>query len=156
MAKAIVSDETIRVDGLKELRAALKEIGPKVPRELTKANKRVVSQTVVPKARAKAAALSLANAAGGTSRMGHIAVGTIKASASATAANIVAGGPKARWFQGMEFGSHGKRPRTRQFPAVKRPGYVLWPTIIAARQEIIEAYQVEIEALWDRAVPHVE
>jgi hypothetical protein len=123
----------VQVTGMKEVRKALKEFssdnGWRAP--LRDAD-RDVARLVETKAVGKA----------GSSRMGHVARGSIKGKGTTTGASIEAykGVP---WGPGFEFGSGGRYP---QFPPKKVGGYHLYPSIDESRGEITETFAESVDS----------
>lgn len=115
----VSGDATLRVDGIKELNAALKQLGVEFKGEMRRTLKEIAD---VEAAHAKAAAQGLGSTAA------HVAP-SIKASAGAQFAGISLGDPAAA---GAEFGGRG-RPTTQQFQPWRGngedAGYFVWPTI---------------------------
>lgn len=138
--------DVVKVQGLRELRKALKAAGDEMPKELRKTNKAVVERIIVPEAKRRGNA-SRTNLAGGTARLGSKGVATIKAQASQRSAAVTMGGARAPWAGGSEWGSGG---RYRQFPARSEGGYILYPTVKEKRPEIVEAYTDALEELTGR------
>lgn len=125
----------VDVQGLKELRKALKDIDPKWTKELQQVNKRAAN-IVVPEAKRRASQ-SRPNLAGGVARVGAAGVGSIRALASQSRAQIASGGARVPWMGGSEWGSSG---RYKQFPSKSSDGYILWPAAKAKEPEIIVIY----------------
>lgn len=94
----------IEVDGLAELNAALKALGPRMPAHLRKAN-RTVAGFVAEDARSAAQSL------GGVAA--HVAP-SIKASAGVGFAGVSFGGPGYEMAGGAEFGAAHDSPRQRK------------------------------------------
>jgi hypothetical protein len=115
----ITGDATIRVDGLKELNASLREFGGEFKGEMRKTLKPIADFVA---ADAKGAASALGSTAA------HVAP-SIKSSAGAQFAAVSGSDPA---FAGAEFGGRG-RPTTQQFQPWRGngedAGYFLWPTI---------------------------
>lgn len=111
-----MAGEQVTVEGLSELRIALRQAGKNLPRALTRAHK-AIATVIADEARP----LSVTRSGKPTPSSR-----TIKGSASQTGASIVASGPTAF---GDEFGG-GRRARTRQFrPHLGTVGYAIYPTI---------------------------
>lgn|SRR5574337_175545 len=138
----------IDVQGLKELRSALRKAGTQFPKELRVANL-AAADIVVPEAKRRALQ-SRPNLAGGAARVGSRGVGSIRALAQQKAAQIAGGSAGVPWFAGNEFGSSG---RYRQFPSASRDGYILWPAAKAKRDEVVQVYERMLEALAAEAFP---
>lgn len=143
----------VQVEGLRELRRALKQVEETLPRELRATNKRVVEQVVLPEARRRGQQTRL-NVAGRETRLGSRGVATIRPVASQTSAGIAMGGARAPWAVGHEWGSTGRYP---QFPARPTggpsPGFILYPVVREKQQEIVAAYTAAIEPLLRHAFP---
>ena len=77
--------------------------------------------------------------------MGHVAIASIVGKATFTGASIQAfrGVP---WGPGFEFGSH----KFRQFPATRKGGYNIYPTITAQREAIANDFLDATSAALDR------
>lgn len=132
----------IKVTGLRELRRELKAAGEQFPKELQQTNKAVVTDLIVPGARAKLEGVS--------PRAGSRAVGTIRALASGTRAQVALGTAAVPWAVGKNFGSI----RYRQFPPhLGQDDYALYRTIREKRGEVIERYGAMLEKLTNRAFP---
>lgn len=130
-----MTSPVVRVDGLKELRKALREIDRAAPRELRKANKEAVERVIIPRAR-KRAEETRTNLAGRPTRLGSRGVATIRPQVDQTRAAVVMGGPRAPYAVGHEWGAK----RYRQFPPANRQGYILYPTVQEHREEIVRVY----------------
>lgn len=115
----VSGDDTLRVDGIKELNAALKEFGSDFKGEMRRTLK-PIADMVAEDARGAASGLG--------STAAHVAP-SIKSSAGAQFAGITLGDPAAA---GAEFGGRG-RPTTQQFQPWRGngedAGYFVWPTI---------------------------
>lgn len=132
--------DKIRVTGLKELRKGLKEADATFPKQLQRANKSIAAE-LVPEARAAMA--------GHSPRAGSRAIGTIRALASGTRAQIAGGSNGVPWYMGHEWGSI----RFKQFPVKNPEGYALYPTIKANRARMIERYGEVLDELLRSAFP---
>lgn len=132
----------VDVQGLRELRSALRNIDPKWTKELQQVNKRAAN-IVVPEAKRRAAQ-SRPNLAGGVARAGSAGVASIRALASQSRAQIASGGARVPWMGGSEWGSSG---RYKQFPSKSSDGYILWPAAKAKEPEVIELYQDMLDDL---------
>jgi len=160
MARARRSAETVRVEGLDDLRRELRKIqkdgGPQGSTLLKEANYKVASH-VVGKAQ---------NRAAGVGRMQSRAAATLRAG-RAQARATVTGGAGVPYFYGAEFGAYSNVSRTRgprtflgfnQFLTWKTPGngntgYFLYPTMKAETNAIIEMYGDELDKITDAAFP---
>ena len=119
MPKFNAKSEGVNVEGLAELRRALKAVSADAPKELSAAGKEVAS-FVAEDARGAASAL------GGVAA--HVAP-SIRAAASGGGGAISLGGTAYPMAAGAEFGGRG-RPTTQQFePHLGRTGYFVYPTI---------------------------
>lgn len=101
--------DAIRIEGLKELRAGLKEISADLPKALRMAfndSADIVVQDARPRI---------------PSRTGR-AKGTVKARSTQTAARVVGGGAKAPYYPWLDFG--GKIPRGPRRPFLKEGRYI--------------------------------
>ncbi|HUF98856.1 MAG TPA: hypothetical protein VMM60_12075 [Ilumatobacter sp.] len=128
----------INVEGLAELRKALKELDAGFPKELRKANKSVADFVA---SDAKSAAYSIGSTAA------HVAP-SIKASAGQLSAGVALSGEAAA---GAEFGGRG-RPTTQQFqPHRGTQGYFVYPTIRRNMDRIETEYDTAIADLIKRA-----
>lgn len=123
----------VQVQGLTELRNALKEVGPESAKAMVKVG-REVARDVVSEAKGRAQAL------GGVAAK---AAPSLRASAGAKSAGVGLGGPSAPWAPGAEFGG-GRRPTTRQFQPWRGngpgAGYFVYPTIRDNEEQIVESY----------------
>ncbi|WP_332645109.1 hypothetical protein [Aeromicrobium sp.] len=115
----VTGNDTLRVEGIKELNAALRKFGDDFKGEMRRTLKPIADMVAED---ARGAATSLGSTAA------HVAP-TIKASAGAQFAAITLGDPAAA---GAEFGGRG-RPTTQQFQPWRgngeNAGYFVWPTI---------------------------
>lgn len=132
----------IGVQGLKEFRRELKALESTMPRELTKAGKRVAEMV------AKDARASFASRSGVASEVPD----AVKSSGAGGASVILDTG-RAPSILGHEFGSN----RFTQFPVWlgndMDAGYSLFPTIRSNRERIVETYGDELDHLAARAFP---
>lgn len=146
----------IRVEGLDELRRELRKLDDAgLTNALRQANYDVAEHVI---ARAKAAA---------STKLQRKAADSMTASRQAARAQINAGGSKAPFFGGAEFGAgQGQRrvgPSGRQFLGHNQfeawrgngmdAGYFLYPTIRDETDEIIDIYGDEIERISRKAFP---
>jgi hypothetical protein len=119
VARFNAKSDGVNVEGLTELRRALKAVSADAPKELNAAAKEV-AQFVADDARSAAAGL------GGVAA--HVAP-SIKPSGTARGGAINLGGAAYPMALGAEFGGRG-RPTTQQFqPHLGRTGYFVYPTI---------------------------
>jgi hypothetical protein len=131
----------IKVVGLRELRRGLKEAEGRSPKELTATNKAVAEMLVAP---------AKGRMAGHSPRAGSQAIGTIRALASATRAQLAGGSNAVPWYAGHEWGSI----KYHQFPTKNPDGYALYPTIEAERGRIVEKYAEMLDKLTREAFPN--
>lgn len=146
--------ERIGVEGVTELRKALKELGDATStREFKLAGYNAAAEIVVPRAQGRAAAFG---------RMQSKAAATLKASKVATGGAVRFGGgfPAA---MGAEFGAAQNQLRNTQRGTVtgwnqfeawrgsgSDAGYFLWPTIRDDGPEIVEKFAEGIDKLTER------
>lgn len=146
--------------GLREMRAALRGMDPELARGLTHVHK-TISLAAVAGMRMRAESRT-------HPRVGHQAIGTLRATAGQQSASVKYGNAETSWALGEEFGSLGARmtvdrrhPRgrhsTRQFPAWRGnkqgAGYFVWPTIREDLPRFIDAYDEMVEELLAEAFP---
>jgi hypothetical protein len=145
-----MSVPNVRVDiqGLKELRSALRKVDAQFPKELRLANK-AAADIVVPEAKRRAGQ-SRPNLAGGVARAGSRGAGSIRALAQQTSAQIAGGSAGVPWFAGNDRGSGGAY---RQFPSASAEGYILYPAAKAKRNEVVEVYNKMLGELTHEAFP---
>jgi len=124
----------VRVVGLRELRRGLKDADARFPKRLQQTNK-AVAEELVPEARSRMA--------GHSPRAGSRAIGTIRALASGTRAQIAGGTAAVPWYMGHEWGSI----KYRQFPGRNSGGNALYPTLAANRGRIMERYAEALDDL---------
>jgi len=137
---AVDRSETIRWQGLKEFRLALKELELNLERDLSRSHK-AVADVVARKARAKGAGLGSVAAK---------AAPSISASGVQLGARVVYGGAEFPFMYGAEFGAI----RYPQFqPWLGHEGYFLFPTIRETRDETIAIYAAELERITKKAFP---
>jgi hypothetical protein len=130
VAKFNARGEGVNVEGLAELRRALKAISDTAPKELNAASKRVAT-FVGEDAQSKAEGL------GGVAAK---VAPSIKGSGTARGGAITLGGAAYPMALGAEFGGRG-RPTTQQFqPHLGRTGYFVYPAIRANGDRIEETY----------------
>lgn len=119
MARLNAKGDGVSVEGLAELRRALKQVSAEAPKELSAAGKEVAGFVADD---ARGAASSLGGVAG------HVAP-SIRAAAAGGGGAVALGGTAYPMAAGAEFGGQG-RPTTQQFkPHLGRTGYFLYPTI---------------------------
>lgn len=139
---------SVDVEGLKELQRELRRLDKSWGKELRQANKEVASTVVIPDVKTQAAQ-PLMNVKGNPTRLGSKGVGSIRATATATKAQVAVGKAKLGHVMGHVFGSN-KYP---QFPAWRKGGYIVFPVIREKRTEIMGAYESMIDELTKRAFP---
>lgn len=119
MARHNAKGEGVSVEGLADLRKALKAVSDQAPKELNAASKEVASFVA---ADARGAAEGLGGVAA------HVAP-SIGAVGNARGGAVSLGGAAYPMAEGAEFGGQG-RPTTQQFrPHLGRTGYFVYPTI---------------------------
>ncbi len=128
--------EYVRVEGLKELRIALKAIDDKLPKELQRASKEV-AETVAERVRSSFL---------GRGGVAPKVASSVKALASQRGAHVRVGGDRWPYAMGSTFGSN----KFKQFPPPVGDGYSLYPTIYAMRDEITDRYADAIDDVMDR------
>lgn len=137
MAKFNAKSDGVNVEGLAELRRALKAISATAPKELNAASKEVAT-FVADDARSTAEGL------GGVAAK---VAPSIKPSGTASGAAITLGGTAYPMAAGAEFGGRG-RPTTQQFkPHLGRTGYFTYPAIRQNADEIESAYTEKLDDL---------
>jgi hypothetical protein len=130
VAKFNAKGDGVRVEGLDELRRALKSISASAPKELNAASKEVAG-FVADDARSTAAGL------GGVAAK---VAPSIRGSGTARGGAIALGGSSYPMALGAEFGGQG-RPTTQQFkPHKGRTGYFVYPAIRSNSERIEERY----------------
>lgn len=131
----------INVVGLRELRNELRAIDGRMQRELQKANKRAAADVIVPAARHLAEGRH-------NPKWGHEAIGTIRALATQTRAQVALGSAKVTWAAGHEFGSI----KYKQFPpsiGYKAGGYALYAAIDQEQEQLVGVYGDLLQELAD-------
>lgn len=131
---------TVRVEGLKEFRSALRQGGKELPKELQKVNKAFAAD-VAGDVRSK---YTLAH----PSRSGRGAQ-SIRALASQTRAQVAIGSARASYVLGQNFGSH-QGPRKKQFRPVRKPDYFLYRTLEQRDKDLRDDYDELLEGLVHR------
>lgn len=142
----------VRVEGLRELRSALRALDATLPRELRAVNKRVVEQVILPEARRRAQQ-TRTNIAGGPARLGSKGLATLRALATQGRAQVALGSARVPWAAGQEWGSTGKNAKARMFPRAAEHGLILYPVVREKQAEIIDAYTEMLDKLTRRAFP---
>lgn len=134
-----------KVYGLRELRAELKKLdnATNLQDELKEANYKA-ADFIVQHAKATA---------GGVSRQAAAAAESLRASRTASRAQVLIGSAAVPFALGAEFGSQ----RYKQFPAWRGnsigAGYFLWPTIRERMDEVVEYYGDELDKITRKAFP---
>lgn len=137
MARLNAKSDGVNVEGLAELRRALKAVSDQAPKELNAASKEVAT-LVADDARDDALGL------GGVAAK---VAPSVKPSGTARGAAINLGGPAYPMAAGAEFGGRG-RPTTQQFqPHLGRTGYFVYPSIRRNAGQIEETYTGLIDDL---------
>lgn len=143
----------IQIEGLKEVRAAVKELKDlDTSREFKAAGVKVAAMVTV-KAQGKAAGLGKMQAKAAT---------TIRPASVATGSAVRFGG-NVPFAMGAEFGAGHNVPRNKRRGTVKgwnqfepwrrHIGYFLWPTIRSSQDEIATTYEDNIGNLCTRLFP---
>ena len=137
MARLNAKSDGVNVEGLAELRRALKAVSAAAPKELSAAGKEV-------------AQFVAADAQGAASALGGVAAKvapSIRAAAAAGGGAIALGGAAYLMAAGAEFGGQG-RPTTQQFkPHLGRTGYFVYPTIRRDADRIESEFGEKIDDL---------
>lgn len=137
MARLNAKGDGVNVEGLAELRRALKAVSADAPRELNAAAKDVAG-IVADDARGTAAGL------GGVAAK---VAPSIKPSGTARGGAINIGGPAYPMAGGAEFGGQG-RPTTQQFkPHLGRTGYFVYPSIRSNADRIADTFSDKLDDL---------
>lgn len=133
--------DLVAVEGLNEVRAAIKELGDlATSREFKQAGYDVVTDVVIPRA---------ADRAAGLGPMQARAAATLQPARSISGA-AVRYGAGVPWSMGAEFGSD----RYHQFlPHRGRVGYFLYPTIRDDGDLIVDRFEEGIAPLVERLFP---
>jgi len=146
------------VTGLRELIRDLRAADATLPKELSRATKRTISDILVPEARKRAEANRPAagpdqgrawNRQRPQQHWGDL-VQTVRGLATAQRGQIALGKNRVPWAAGHEWGTTGKFP---QFPARSRTGRILWPALEARHDEILDAYTDALAEITRRAFP---
>lgn len=134
----------VKIEGLRELAKALKEIGPDFPREMRKVNKDVAGGVAE---HAQHNALGLGGVAA------HAAP-SLTSNGGVNSAAVALGGMAHPEAGGAEFGG-GRRPTTQQFKPWRgsgsSAGYFLYPAIREDADEIYDDYLEALDNLVKRA-----
>ena len=128
--------ETIRVEGLRELRSELKAIDSKLPKEIQRAAKEA-AEAVADRVRADFS---------GRPGVAPKVAPSVKALATQRSASVRVGGDAYPYAMGSTFGS----VRFKQFPPARKDGYSLFPTIKAMRDEIVDRFADAIDDVMRR------
>jgi len=138
-----ISTGTVKIDGLRELNKALREIGPEAEKELRAASKSV-AELVANDARAAAHTI------GGVAA--HVAP-SIRAVAGVKSAGVGIGGARYPMAGGAEFGSY----RYKQFKPWRGnssdAGYFLYPSIRRDADRIVTEYTAALDGVIRRRFP---
>lgn len=149
-----MAQAAIRIEGMKELRAALKKVDDSATDIIAVANKKAAT-FVVTEATYKAK---------GMGRQASKASGQLSASGTAKAGTVKLANSKAVPYAiGAEFGANHNVPRPMRrkgkgyamrgwngLPVRAKSGRFLWPTIRAKRDEIVDVYATEVDRLLKR------
>jgi hypothetical protein len=137
MAKFNAKSDGVNVEGLAELRRALKAVSATAPKELSAAGKEV----------ADFVAADAKDAAGALGGVAAKVAPSISARASAGGGALGLGGSSYPMALGAEFGGRG-RPTTQQFkPHLGRTGYFVYPTIRRDADRIESEYADKLDDL---------
>lgn len=138
-----MAPESVKVQGLRELSKALREVDRDLPKEIQRAAKQT-AETVANRTRASFAART-----GVASEV----PASVKALATQRAAYVRIGGPGAPMALGSEFGSIA----FKQFPPWRGSsdgaGYSMFPTIRAMRDDITDTFGDALDSAMRRAFP---
>lgn len=148
----------IKVEGLPELRKAVKELGDvATTREFKAAGYDVANEVVIPRAQSRA---------GGLGRMYVRAADTLKAARIATGGGIRLSNADFPGTLGAEFGAMANQLRNTRSGTIRGwnqfrgwrgsgpgTGYFLWPTIREDSELILDAYNDRIDPLVRRLFP---
>lgn len=139
------ADETTQIQGLDELRRALKQADAALPKELARENQRLGQTFFAPEARRRAQGRT-------NPRVSTRTIASIGAAAVQTGVVVYAGGRRAPEFYGAEFGSLQRRStgkpkgHTTQFPSRSgsfgrgSAGYFFYPAVRATAGKTRAAY----------------
>lgn len=135
------SRQAIEVRGLRELRKALKDLGPDFQKKLRPAGKEA-SIVVAQKARDRAQSV------GGVTAKAAPSIRNTTLASNLLGAGVIIDGEKVPYALGAEFGG-GARPTTKQFPpwrgAGSDAGYAVYPTIRAEAGNIEEFFVMALD-----------
>lgn len=132
----------VRIEGLREVDKALKELGPEARKELRATNRDVAEKEAQ---HAAAAAVSIGGVAAKTAP-------SIKAVGSYQSAGLAFGGASYPFGAGAAFGGQG-RPTTQQFQPWVTGGYFPFPQIKADSDDITDTYVDALNRLIEKAFP---
>lgn len=135
----------VRVEGAKELIRAFRELDKAVPREVRAATKKLVEETVIPKARMRGQQVRT-NLKGNPTRLGSRGVASIRPEVRQDRVAVVMGGARVPYAAGHEWGSK----RYRQFPPSSKEGYILYPTVKEETRKFAEEYSKLMQQLIDK------
>lgn len=127
----------VEVEGLKELRKALKQVDANFPKALQRANKRA-AEIVAARARSKVPV-----------RSGR-AASTMRATATQTYGAVKFGGAKAPYAAWLDFGGRVGRNNSIVRP-YRRSGRYVYPALAEVRPRVIDTYKQAIELLIETA-----
>lgn len=116
----------IRTEGLRELRARMREVDRRLPRQLRLAGNR-------------AAAVVVREAVPLVPRRTGRTAGSIRAASTQSGARVRGGGARVSWFPWLEFGGRVGRNNSVHRDRVKAGRY-LYPTIARHKGEIVEEF----------------
>lgn len=133
----------VKVEGLRELSKALRNVDKDLPKELQKAAK-TAAEAVADKTRA-----SFAGRGGVAPKVAP----SVKALASQRAAHVRIGGSAYPYAMGAEFGSLAFKQFDPWRGSGPGSGYSLFPTIRAMRDEITDAFGDALADAMRRAFP---
>lgn len=138
-----MANETIRVEGLRDLLRELRAADAAWPKEMRQASKEV-AENVAEGTRAAFASMS-----GSAPKV----AATVKALAQQRAAQVKVGGAGDSIPVMVSMGNLWGSNRYKQFPPHRKGGYALYPTIAALREQNIDAYANAVERLVAKAFP---
>lgn len=156
-SRPVTSADTVRVEGLDELRRELRRLDDAGLSDRLKDANQKAAEVVVRRARQRAAALG---------RMQQKAADTLRPARQAARAVVTLGRASVPFALGAEFGAgqdivtagrnRGRRGLNQFEPWRGRSrdaGYFLWPGIRDSTAEIVDAYGDEIERITSDAFP---
>lgn len=133
----------VRVEGLRELTKALRQVDKDLPKEVQRANK-AIAESVADKTRASFA---------GRGGVAPKVAASVKALASQRDAKVRIGGNRWPYAMGAEYGSLAFKQFDPWRGSHEGAGYSLWPTIRSQRTEIEDEFLRSIDAIARRAFP---